>query len=78
MAKGPFKVAHLSSAHPPRTHNALFMAPWLAIKPACVSSWLQGLQGLIHFVPERSLHPRLPSPSFNSSTPGVSVFSTAP
>lgn len=59
--------------HPPHTHNALFMAPWLAINPACVSSWLQDLQGLIHFVPERSLHPRRNSPSFNSSTPGDSV-----
>lgn len=78
MAKGPFKVAHLSPAHPPHTHNALFMAPWLAIKPACVSSWLQNLQGLIHFMPEHSLHPRLPSPSFSSSMPRGLVFSTAP
>lgn len=76
MAKGPFKVAHLSPAHSPHTHNALFMAPWLTIKPACVSSWLQDLQGLIHFMPERSLHPLLPSPSF-SSTRGL-VLSTAP
>lgn len=78
MAKGPFKVAHLSSAHPPHTHNVLFMAPWLAIKPACVSSWLQDLQGLIHFMPERSLHPRLPSSSFGSSAPEDVNFSAAP
>lgn len=73
MAKGPFKVAHLNPAHPPHTHNALFMAPWLAIKPACVSSWLQVLQGFIHFMPERSLHPRRPPPSLTSSTPGDRV-----